>query len=128
MTRLFYILFIAFTLFSACKKYDDGTQLPYVPEATTDKELTDLLEETAWNTAQVADGMIWKHFQFPSIFDSRQYINIFDIDLNKNPKFDIPYTSTADFFTVSEAGEQNQADIAINGSYFGTTYGGSTVY
>lgn len=130
MKKIIFILFIsALQLFSACKKYEDGTQLPYVAETVdTDKALKDLIDGTPWVTKNINDAIVWKYYQFPNIFDSRQYITIFDIDLSKNLKFDIPYTSTGALFTASEGGERNNADIATNGSYFGNTYGGSTVY
>jgi exopolysaccharide biosynthesis protein len=130
MKKILFILFIStLYIFSGCKKYEDGTQLPYVVEnVDTDKALKDLIDNTPWVVKNVNDAIVWKYYQFPNIFDSRQYINIFDIDLSKNVKFDIPYTSTADLFTASEAGEENHADIATNGSYFGNNYGGSTVY
>lgn len=124
----FYFLFIATATFTACQKYDDGTQLPYVEEVVSDGGLGELIEETDWQPVEIAEGIVWKHFHFASIFDSRQYINILDIDLSKNPTFEIPHTATGDLFTVSEVSEQAGADVAINGSYFGANYGGSTVY
>ncbi|WP_017259343.1 phosphodiester glycosidase family protein [Pedobacter arcticus] len=130
MKKIFFILFIStLHILTGCAKYEDGTQLPYVVGTVdADKDLKDLIDNTPWVSKNISDGIVWKYYQFPNIFDSRQYINVFDIDLSKNLKFEIPYTSTADLFTASQAGERNNADIAINGSYFGNNYGGSTVY
>lgn len=129
MKKILFIAVIGFTLlFSACTKYNDGTQLPYVEELTGDDELTELVTSADWKTTSIAEGIVWKYFHFPNIFTSRQYITVFDIDMSKNIKLDIAHAGQGNFFTTSEAGELSQADAAINGSYFGTTYGNNTTY
>lgn len=131
MKKIFLILFISTSyLLAGCKKYDDGTQLPYVaPKEDTDVELVDLIADAPWKTENVADGIVWKYHQFPSIFDSRQSITLFDIDMNKDIKLDIPYVTKGNgFLKTSDAGISVNADVAVNGSYFNTTSGGSTPY
>ncbi len=131
MKKIFLILFISTSYFlSGCKKYDDGTQLPYVaPEENSNVELEDLVANAAWQTENVADGIVWKYYQFPNIFDSRQSITLFDIDMNKDIKLDIPYVTKGNgFLKTSDAATTANADVAINGSYFDTTNGGSTPY
>jgi len=93
-----------------------------------DPLLQDLLESTNWVTTQVAPGVTWKYYHFPDIFDSKQYVTVFDVDLNnENIQIDIPY-ATSGFISTSTAAVQGNADIAFNGSYFNTNTGKSTVY
>lgn len=126
---IYYLISIAF-LSAACEDYDSqGQQLPAPMETISEAEkLVDLLKETKWETQNVANGIVWKKFHFLSIFNSRQYITVFDIDLNqKNIKVEIPYVS-AGFLLTSAAAEKAGADVAFNGSYFDTSKGGSTVF
>src|SRR5690606_38014664 len=122
---LYYFLFLF--LMISCGKDNDGTQLPYDYTAVEEQDLNDLLEGAEWESQELADGLTWKHVQFSNIFDSRQYINLFEIDLTKGLELGIPYVESG-FLKTSEAGEAEDAVAAWNGSYFNTTNGGSTVF
>ncbi len=114
----------------ACEDYElQGQQLPALIENSDDTQsLQELLQQTEWETKTVANGMVWKQYQFDNIFDSRQYINMFDVDLNQaGVKIDIPHV-TSGFLKTSEAAERASAVLAFNGSYFDTSVGGSTVF
>ncbi|MGO1597566.1 MAG: phosphodiester glycosidase family protein [Sphingobacterium sp.] len=122
---LYYFLFL-FLLIS-CGKDNDGTQLPYDYTTVEEQDLTELLERAEWKSQELADGLTWRHVQFSNIFDSRQYINLFEVDLTKGLELDVPYVESG-FLKTSEAGEVEGALAAWNGSYFNTSTGGSTVF
>src|SRR5690606_26008048 len=85
------------------------------------------LEDADWDVREVSDGVKWKYFHFKNLFSSNQSITVFEIDLNKNITVDIPYVRSG-FIKTSEAANNTRATVAINGSYFNTTSGGSTVF
>ncbi|WP_433895831.1 phosphodiester glycosidase family protein [Sphingobacterium mizutaii] len=124
-TLLYYFLFIF--LFISCSKEDEGRQLPYDYSQEQAVGLDELLAKTEWKTTQIKDGIVWKYFHFPQLFESKQYINIFEIDLTKSPSIDIPHVKSG-FLKTSAAAVQANAMVAINGSYFNTSKGGSTVF
>lgn len=121
-----YSLMFLFLVFS-CSKTEEGTQLPYDYSQIEDVDLKDLLADAEWKTKEVGNGVIWKYYQFPQIFESKQYITIMEVDLSKGLKIEIPYVKSG-FLKTSEAATKNNALIAFNGSYFNTTTGGSTVF
>nr|WP_288809483.1 phosphodiester glycosidase family protein [uncultured Sphingobacterium sp.] len=127
MTRNYIYSLILFFLVISCKKNDGGTQLPYDYSIEQHEELTELISTTSWSTKNVADGIVWKYYQFPRIFDSKQYVNVFEIDLKKGLKIEIPYVKTG-FLKTSDAATSKGASVAFNGSYFNTSTGGSTVF
>lgn len=124
--NIIYSLIVLF-LFTACSKKEEGTQLPYDYSQVELVDLKKLIGETAWKKKEVADGVAWKYFHFSNIFDSRQYVNILEIDLNKGLQLEIPYVKSR-FLKTSDAAIANNALVAFNGSYFNTTTGGSTVF
>ncbi len=124
-------IFICFTIngFSNDNELNDENQsIITFSEHITDKKLKKLVRTAPWAVKQVANGIVWKYHQFPDIFDSRQSITIFDIDLNKPMKIDMPYAIEGVFLKTSDAGMESNADVALNGSYFNTKVGGSTTY
>lgn len=121
-----YSLMLLFLVF-ACTKKNEGTQLPYDYSQVGKVDLKEILSKTQWKTKEVAPGLVWKYYQFPQIFDSRQYINILEVDLKKGYKIEIPYVKSG-FLKTSEAATDKNALMAFNGSYFNTTTGGSTVF
>lgn len=130
MKRIIYVALCFLMVLGACEDYElQGQQLPHVIENTDDTQsLADLLQKTEWEAQTVSSGMIWKKYQFDKIFDSRQYVNMFDVDLNQSDiKIDIPHVSSG-FLKTSEAAEKGNATLAFNGSYFDTSVGGSTVF
>src|SRR5690606_23624344 len=90
-------------------------------------DLEELLAGAQWHTKEVAPGIVWKYFQFRQIFDSRQYVNIFEIDLSKGFKIEIPYVKTG-FLKTSAAATANNGLVAFHGSYYNTMLGGSPVF
>jgi hypothetical protein len=99
-----------------------------IEDDDVDDVLADLLKNTNWTTAQVASGVLWKRYHFADLYGSKQYVTLFDVDLNnENIQIKIPHV-TSGFLKTSTAGEEQGADIAFNGSYFSTSSGGSTVY
>ncbi|WP_164111771.1 MULTISPECIES: phosphodiester glycosidase family protein [Sphingobacterium] len=121
-----YSLMLLFLVFG-CTAKEEGTQLPYDYSQVEKDNLKDILAKADWKTKVVSDGVIWKYYQFPQIFESRQYINILEIDLTKGLKIEIPYVK-AGFLKTSDAAASKDALVAFNGSYFNTTTGGSTVF
>lgn len=124
--NILYSLMLLF-LFVSCSKKDEGTQLPNDHDQVEQNDLKDLLVRADWKGAELSSGVVWKHYHFSDIFESRQYINIFEVDLSKEPKIEIPYVRSG-FLKTSEAGVANDALVAFNGSYFSTSRGGSTVF
>ncbi|MDM1295661.1 phosphodiester glycosidase family protein [Sphingobacterium sp. N143] len=127
MKRNFIYSIFLFLFVISCKKNEGGTQLPYDYSISHDEDLAELIGTTNWNTKNVADGIVWKYYQFPRIFESKQYVNVFEIDLKKGLKIEIPYVKTG-FLKTSEAATAQNASVAFNGSYFNTSTGGSTVF
>lgn len=117
------LLFLVFS----CTEKGDGTQLPYDYSQVEKDNLKDVLAKADWKTKVVSDGVMWKYYQFPQIFESRQYLNVLEIDLTKGLKIEIPYVKSG-FLKTSEAAVSKNALVAFNGSYFNTTTGGSTVF
>lgn len=121
-----YSLMLLFLAFS-CAKKEEGTQLPYDYSQVAKEDLKDLLSKTEWKTKEVSAGIVWKYYQFPQLFESRQYINMLEVDLTKGFRIEIPYVKSG-FLKTSEAAVSKNALVAFNGSYFNTTTGGSTVF
>lgn len=113
-------------LFTSCEK-NDGTQLPYDYSQDQTLSIQETLEKADWKIKQVTDGITWKHVHFSQIFESKQYINMFEIDLTKGFDIEIPYVKTG-FLKTSDAATRANALVAFNGSYFNTSVGGSTVF
>lgn len=134
MTKYNYFLLIiaAVTFFTGCKQTKaTEKRLPTVRETTTyTGELTGITKqilEADWTTTKVSDGILYRYHQFSNLFDSHQSITIIDVDLNKKVKVDMPYV-TSGFLKTSDAASNTNASAAINGSFFDTSTGGSTVF
>src|SRR5690606_26461520 len=125
-----YIALSFLMILGACEDYElQGQQLPASPELIIDQQsIVELMQGADWQPQEVAPGMVWKRHHFDNIFDSKQYINLFDVDLNQSGiKIDIPHV-TSGFLKTSEAAVKSDAVFAFNGSYFDTSVGGSTVF
>lgn len=86
------------------------------------------IKATAWNDSTLATGVVWKHYHFSNLFASNQFVNVLDVNLSvAEIAIDIPHV-TEGFIKTSQAALDNGATAAINGSYFNTTAGGSTVF
>ncbi len=80
-----------------------------------------------WKLDKLSDNIVYKYHHFNDLFNSNQSVSVLDIDINKNLVVDIAYV-TSSFLKTSDAGINADATAAINGSYFNTTIGGSTVF
>lgn len=123
---LFLFVFISFA-HTGCKK--DSDPKPGIPPienpGTSDSEK---IAKAKWETIKVSEAVIWKYYHFSSLFNAKQSVTVFDIDLNNNKlKIDIPFVKSG-FLKTSEGGASVKATAAINGGYFDTNTGGSTVF
>lgn len=129
--RLLFLI-VAVSFFIGCKQSQpienrtsagiQHTSIDQLPDGVTKQILS-----ANWKINKVTNAIVYKYYHFNNLFDSRQSITIIDVDLNKKVKVDIPYV-TSGFLKTSEAAVNTKATAAINGSYFDTTVGGSTVF
>lgn len=125
-----FIALLTVALYTGCGK-DNATVNDKPPvenpgDQKTDKEQ---IEEAEWETQSLSGAIAWKYHHFTGLFSSKQSITVFEIDLNnENVKIDIPFVRSGTFLKTSEAGVNTRATAAINGSYFSTGNGGSTVF
>lgn len=124
--KLIYSILFLFLLVG-CTKNEEGTQLPYDYSNVEKLDVKAALTNATWDNRTVADGIVWKSFQFNNLFDVKQFVTILEIDLSKGASIELPHV-TSGFLKTSEAALANSALIAFNGSYFNTTTGGSTVF
>lgn len=80
-----------------------------------------------WSVEEISKDVTVKQFHFDSLFGSKQFITLMDINLNGNVAVDIPFV-TEGFVKTSEFAEKGNAIVAVNGSFFDTKIGGSTVF
>lgn len=126
MKKNIILLLFIFTLFSACEKPDINTSYKQPSEDTID--VAAYIVNADWEVTEVSEEVVWKYYHFDDLFSSTQSITVLDIDLgDENVTVDIPYV-TSGFMKTSEAGTQTGAIAAINGSFFNTSKGGSTVF
>lgn len=79
----------------------------------------------SWEAERLKKGVVWKKAHFDNLFDSRQIINIIEIDLKKQLKnFKITGDSTL-LIPTSRFASQHNALAAINGGFFNMKDGGS---
>ena len=79
-----------------------------------------------WKAQEVAPGIVWKYHHFDDLFEAKQSVTVFDVDLSK-VNVAIRYVKSG-FIKTSEAASAAGAAAAINGSFFNTKVGGSVVY
>ncbi len=114
-------------LLAGCSK-DDVTPDTAPPVVVAPQTLEEQLANADWETTEVSKAVTWKYKRFNNLFNSNQSITILDIDLNaEGAKVDIPYV-TSGFLKTSEGAARARATAAINGSFFDTSAGGSTVF
>ena len=128
----FLLLIVIVALFSGCKQSKpiekrSSTLIDYAAIDKLPDGVSNQLLGANWKISRVSDAIVYKYHQFSTLFDSPQSITIIDVDLNKNVKVNIPYV-TSGFLKTSEAALNSEATAAINGSYFDTSIGGSTVF
>lgn len=130
MKNKLFILLFSITLFIGCGKSDAVVKTPPVidiPIKDDSSKVAKQILDANWEISKVSDEIVLKYFHFKDLFTSNQSITVFDIDLNKNVTVDIPYVKSG-FLKTSDAALNVRAYVAINGSYFDTTIGGSTVF
>ena len=111
--KLFSTVFLALILFNCRVQKLDVNQTQII--------------SSSWQSREIVEGAAWKYHHFDSLFDSRQSVTIFEIDLNKNIKIEIPHVNSG-FTKTSVLAKQDGAFAAINGSFFNTKTGGSVVF
>lgn len=84
-----------------------------------------LFTHTKWNTQAIKKGISWKQANIQGLFNSRQDINIIEIDLKKHRK-KIRLAALHDSREKTSAlAQQNHAIVAINGGFFDMKNGGA---
>ncbi|WP_185154335.1 phosphodiester glycosidase family protein [Fulvivirga sp. M361] len=83
-----------------------------------------LIDTDSWLTEQLTPGLTWKYKHFDSLFQSKQSINILEIDLAHSLEMKVVYLDSG-LQKTSVFGEQNDALAAINGTFFNIKEGGS---
>ncbi|TZF84790.1 phosphodiester glycosidase family protein [Pedobacter sp. BS3] len=122
---------LASVIYAGCGKSDNPkidkppvVEQPAGEQTEAEKKIT----AAQWQTTQVSDAIVWKYYHFTDLFSAKQSVTVLDIDLNnKNLTLDIPYVSSG-FLKTSEGATIVSAAAAINGGYFNTSTGGSTVF
>lgn len=95
--------------------------------AQTNTDNYEKIRRAEWEKVEIADGFAHLYYQFPDLFNSTQSVTVFLIDLNGKIRADIDFPSKG-FLKTSESGKETGAIAAINGSFFNTKSGGSTVF
>lgn len=127
MKKLLALLLLPALLLAGCSK-DEVTPDNTPPVVQAPKTVAEQLASATWETRKVSESIVWKYKHFKDLFNSNQSITILEIDLkNQNLKVDMPYV-TSGFLKTSEGAARVRAAAAINGSYFDTSKGGSTVF
>ncbi|MGI6074598.1 MAG: phosphodiester glycosidase family protein [Fermentimonas sp.] len=85
------------------------------------------IQDSNWSVEEVGKDVTLRQFHFNSLFGAKQYITVLDINIDGNVVIDIPFV-TEGFVKTSEFGENENAIVAVNGSFFDTKVGGSTVF
>jgi len=126
---LFFLIWGGVFFTSGCNSDTPEPVIPSTPDP--DEKLDQNIEKIKsanWNSLTVKNTIIWKYFHFNDLFSSKQFVNVLDIDLStSNLKIDIPYVRSG-FLKTSDAALNTHATAAINGSFFNTSVGGSTVF
>lgn len=126
-----YIALLTVALYTGCGKDNNGQgpEKPQVENPGSSKTDKEKITGAAWETQKLSDAISWRYCPFTDLFSSRQSVTVFDIDLSHSKLIvDIPFVRTGAFIKTSEAAVNVKATAAINGSYFNTTAGGSTVF
>src|SRR5690606_27064589 len=126
--KLFLITLLLTSFFYISCGKDENSKVEKPPVENPGQTNEEKIVQANWKTTQVSDAIVWKYFHFPSLFSAKQSVTVFDIDLNNQKlKIDFPYVSSG-FLKTSEGGASVRAAAAINGGYFDTSTGGSTVF
>ncbi|MGV3642001.1 MAG: phosphodiester glycosidase family protein [Adhaeribacter sp.] len=121
------LLLLPATLLLGCAKEEavPDTTPPVVQGPGT---VAEQLAKADWETKTLSEALVWKYKHFKDLFNSNQSITVLDIDLDaEGLTVAIPHV-TSGFMKTSEAGVNVRATATINGSFFDTSKGGSTVF
>lgn len=126
------LLFLTLSILIGCEKNDiPNKTTPPVIDTPGDVNGSDDVKkkilEADWKQTDISDNIVYKYNHFTNLFKSNQSISILDIDLTKELSVEISYVKSG-FLKTSDAAINSKATAAINGSYFDTTNGGSTVF
>ena len=126
------LILLMASLFTGCK-VNNNEEKPNALEqksTTNNEEIESTVQHISnveWKTEKISEAILYKYHNFSDLFNSIQSVTIIEIDLNQKVRVDISYL-TSGFLKTSEAGLNVNATAAINGSYFDTSKGGSTVF
>jgi len=126
-----YIALLTVALYTGCGKDNNGQgpEKPQIENPGSSKTDKEKITGAVWETQKLSDAITWKYSHFTDLFSSKQSVTVFDVDLsNSKLMVDIPFVRTGAFLKTSDAAVNAKATAAINGSYFNTTAGGSTVF
>jgi exopolysaccharide biosynthesis protein len=121
------MLLLPAALLLGCAK-DEAIPDTAPPVVQGPETVAEQLAKADWETKVLSEAIVWKYNHFDDLFKSNQSITILDIDLDaEGLKVAIPHVASG-FIKTSEAGVNARATAAINGSFFDTSKGGSTVF
>jgi exopolysaccharide biosynthesis protein len=122
MKKIFLLPFLFSLLLTSTQPIPVLAQSPRIAEQI---DIQKALARKSWKTEKIGRGMRWKYYHGNGLFDSRQSINVLDINLRKaGIALSFAYSDSTRIKTSTFAREQN-AIAAINGSYFDVKNGGS---
>ncbi|WP_169720733.1 phosphodiester glycosidase family protein [Arenibacter certesii] len=127
MRRYLLLYLLLIVCFVGCSQ-DNQLDQSEPPKAEEVNTVSEIISSAEWSVKKVADNVNWKYFHFDALFSSKQSITV--LEVNGNPEktiVDIPNVESG-FLKTSDAAINNRAVAAINGSYFDTKNGGSTVF
>lgn len=91
------------------------------------KDALETIRSAAWDTSIVHEGLIHRYYHFDDLFNGKQSVTAFEIDLSKGIRMEITAPESR-FIKTSAAGSESGAIAAINGSFFNIKEGGSAVF
>lgn len=83
------------------------------------------ISDAEWAVEEIAKGIKWKRLHSDQYFESKQYINILEIDTSY--QFDIEYEKDT-LVRTSGLAKRRGAVAAVNGGFFDMKNGGSVTY
>lgn len=82
----------------------------------------------SWTTERLETGIYWKHYRGGQLFDSRQSINLIEVFLDSvTTEFKISFLEDS-MIKTSQFATENNALVAVNGSFFRKDTGGPAVF
>lgn len=101
---------------------------PNIIPATDPQSLADKLAAADWQVEEINEGLTLKYEQFHDLFGSTQSITILEVDLKQEDvQVKLDHVESG-FLKTSDSGRRMGATAAVNGSFFDTKVGGSTVF